>query len=91
MIIQELAVDLAPYGIRVNGIAPAWVAEDEQGHPFSQEYHLLHHSSINPRYIGRAAVYLASDYFSKFTTGTIIKIDAGASLYNYRVAQNPPD
>ncbi len=91
MIIQELAVDLAPYGIRVNGIAPAWVAEDEQGHPLSQEYHLLHHCSINPRYIGRAAVYLASDYFSKFTTGTIIKIDAGASLYNYRVAQNPPE
>ncbi len=91
MIIQELAVDLAPYGIRVNGIAPAWVAEDEQGNPLSQEYHLLHHCSINPRYIGRAAVYLASDYFSKFTTGTIIKIDAGASLYNYRVAQNPPE
>lgn len=90
MIIQEFAVDLAPYGIRVNGIAPAWVAEDEQGQPLGHDYHLLHHSSINPRYIGRAAVYLASDYFSNFTTGTIIKIDAGVSLYNYRVVQNPP-
>ncbi len=91
MIIKELAVDLAHHGIRVNGIAPAWVAEDEQGHPFNHKYHLLHHTSINPDYIGRAAVYLASDYFSKFTTGTILKIDAGVSLYNYRVAQNPPE
>jgi NAD(P)-dependent dehydrogenase (short-subunit alcohol dehydrogenase family) len=91
MIIKELAVDLAAHSIRVNGIAPAWVAEDEQGHPFSHDYHLLHHTSINPCYIGRAAVYLASDYFSKFTTGTILKIDAGVSLYNYRVAQHPPE
>lgn len=91
MIIKELAVDLAPHKIRVNGIAPAWVAEDEQGHPLLHDYHLLHHSSINPCYIGRAVVYLASDYFSKFTTGTILTIDAGVSLYNYRVAQHPPE
>ena len=90
MIIKELAVDLAPHGIRVNGIAPAWVAENEQGHPFTHKYHLLHNTSINPCYIGRAAVYLASDYFSKFTTGTILKIDAGVSLYNYRVDENQP-
>lgn len=91
MIIKELAVDFAPHGIKVNGIAPAWVAEDEQGYPLLHDYHLLHHTSINPCYIGRAAVYLASDYFSKFTTGTILKIDAGVSLYNYRVAQHPPE
>lgn len=90
MIIKELAVELAPNGIKVNGIAPGWVAEDEKGNPFSHEYTLLHQSSINPDYIGRAAVYLASDYFSMFTTGTVIKIDAGLSLYNYRVVQHPP-
>lgn len=90
MIIKELAVELAPNGIRVNGIAPGWVAEDEQGNTLSHKYTTLHNSSINPCYIGRAAVYLASDYFSKFTTGTVIKIDAGLSLFNHRVAENPP-
>lgn len=90
MLIKELATELAPKGIRVNGIAPAWVAEDEEGNLFPHKYMLLHQSSIAPEYIGRAAVYLASDYFSLFTTGTILKIDSGVSLYNYRVAQEPP-
>ncbi|MFB2939251.1 SDR family NAD(P)-dependent oxidoreductase [Aerosakkonemataceae cyanobacterium BLCC-F154] len=90
MMIEELAIDLANYGIRVNGIAPGWVAEDEQGNPLIHEYTPLHQSSINPRYIGRAAVYLAVEYFSHFTTGTILKIDAGLSLYNYRISQHPP-
>ncbi|MTJ11804.1 SDR family oxidoreductase [Anabaena sp. UHCC 0187] len=89
MIIKELAVDLAADKIRVNGIAPAWVAEDEQKQPLNIKYSLLHGCSISPCYIGRAAVYLASDYFSKFTTGTVLKIDGGTTLYNYRVAQNP--
>lgn len=90
MIIKELAVEFAPYGIRVNGIAPGWVVEDEQGNHLDHEYNLLHKCSISPCYIGRAAIYLASDYFSKFTTGTVLKIDGGATLYSYRVAQNPP-
>lgn len=90
MIIEELAVELAPKGIRVNGIAPGAIAEDEEGNPFQHDYTLLHQTTINPEYIGRAAVYLASDYFSMFTTGTILKIDAGLSLYNYRVSQHYP-
>ncbi|MBE9125526.1 MULTISPECIES: SDR family NAD(P)-dependent oxidoreductase [unclassified Coleofasciculus] len=90
MIIKELAIDLSSHQIRVNGIAPGWVIEDEQGNPLYHKYAPLYGSSINPRYIGRAAVYLASDYFSKFTTGTLLRIDGGLSLYNYRVAQHPP-
>ena len=82
MIIRELALELAPHRIRVNGIAPGWVAEDESGKPLPYKNQSLWNTSINPDYIGRAAVYLTSDYFSKFTTGTIIKIDAGLSLYN---------
>lgn len=89
MVIKELAIELAQHGIRVNGIAPGWVAEDDQGNPLHHKYTLLHNSSINPRYIGRAAVYLASDYFSNFTTGIVLKIDSGLSLYNYFVALQP--
>lgn len=83
MIIKELALDLAPYRIRVNGIAPGWVGIDEQGNPYLHNHTPLLNSSIDPCYIGRAAVYLASDYFSKFTTGTVLKIDSGLSLHSY--------
>lgn len=82
MIIRELALELAAYHIRVNGIAPGWVVEDELGKPLPSKNQSLWNTSINPDFIGRAAVYLASDYFSKFTTGTVIKIDAGLSLFN---------
>ncbi len=90
MTIQEIAVDLASHGIRVNAIAPAAVKVDEQGNPFYLKNYLLHNSAIPPHYIGRAAVYLASDYFSKYTTGTTLTIDGGVSLYNSRVAESPP-
>jgi NAD(P)-dependent dehydrogenase (short-subunit alcohol dehydrogenase family) len=83
MIIRELALDLAEKGIRVNGIAPGWVDEDEGGKAYPFNNAPLHRSSINPRYIGRAAVYLSSEYFSKFTTGTVLTIDAGLSLHSY--------
>lgn len=90
MIIKELAVTLAPHRIRVNGIAPGHVEEDSEERPVRSRYTPLRGSSINPRYIGRAALYLASDYFSKFTTGTVLKLDAGLSLYNYLVELIPP-
>lgn len=85
MLIKELAVALAPARIRVNGIAPGFVEEDERGEAISQRHTPLHGTSIPPCYIGRAAVYLASDYFSKCTTGTVLKIDSGLSLYNHMV------
>ncbi len=83
MLVKELAMEYAQYKIRVNGIAPGGTAEDDSGKTLYHESTPLYKSSINPCYIGRAAVYLASNYFSKFTTGSIIKIDAGASLHNY--------
>jgi NAD(P)-dependent dehydrogenase (short-subunit alcohol dehydrogenase family) len=87
MIVKELAVDLAPYGIRVNAIAPGWVAEDVAGRPLPQRVALLHQCSIRPCYIGRAAVYLSADYYSLHTTGSVLKIDAGLSLNNYLVGR----
>jgi len=86
MAIKELAVELAPHAIRVNGIAPGWVNEDGTGRPHRSTYSLLHQMSIPPHFIGRAAVYLAADYFSQYTTGSILKIDAGMSLHNIHVS-----
>lgn len=87
MMIRELALDLAPHGIRVNGIAPGYVGVNDKGKTLPHAYTPLHRGSIEPRYIGRAAVYLASEYFSKRTTGTVVKIDAGLSLCNHLVDQ----
>jgi NAD(P)-dependent dehydrogenase (short-subunit alcohol dehydrogenase family) len=90
MIINELAVDLAPYGIRVNGIAPGFVRADEQGHGYKNPHAPLHQRSIPPIYIGRAAVYLAADYFSLHTTCSVLKIDAGTTVMNHFSRIYPP-
>jgi len=87
MIVKELAVELAAHRIRVNGIAPGCVQADDQGRAKPHRYTPLYQSSIRPEFIGRAAVYLASDYYSHFTTGTVLTIDAGLSLYNSRIAE----
>lgn len=85
MLIKELAVELAPHKIRVNGIAPGNIIQDKKGLAIPHRYTPLYKSSINPCYIGRAAVYLSSDFFSKYTTGTVIKVDGGLSLYNHLI------
>jgi NAD(P)-dependent dehydrogenase (short-subunit alcohol dehydrogenase family) len=85
MLVKELAVELASSGIRVNGIAPGYIEVDDKERPIRHRYTPLYGTSIDPAYIGRTAVYLASDYFSKYTTGTVVKIDAGLSLYNHSV------
>jgi len=90
MVINELAIDLAPYGIRVNGIAPGLVREDEHGRSIYAPDAPLFKRSISPKYIGRAAVYLASDYFSMHTTGTVLKIDAGTTANNHFARIFPP-
>ncbi len=84
MVIKELSVDLAKYGIRVNGIAPALVKLNPDGSPQYWSHGLLEQISIPPCYIGRAVVYLASDYFSRFTTGCVLKIDNGVSNIAFR-------
>ena len=86
MLIKQMAIELAPHRIRVNGIAPGDIREDTQGNVVPWGYTPLDGTSIRPQYIGRAVVYLASDYFSYYTTGSIVAIDGGLSLFNYQCA-----
>jgi len=81
--IKELALDLAAHGIRVNGIAPGAVGEDAQGKPLPHPPTPLQHTMVMPSSIGRAAVFLASEYFSPSITGTVITVDGGLSLHSY--------
>jgi NAD(P)-dependent dehydrogenase (short-subunit alcohol dehydrogenase family) len=90
MAVKELAIEFAGHGIRVNAIAPGFVWLNAQGEPLPHPYTPLGRQTIHPAYIGRAAVCLSSDYFSHCTTGSVLVVDGGLSLYNHRVLQEPP-
>jgi NAD(P)-dependent dehydrogenase (short-subunit alcohol dehydrogenase family) len=86
MLIRQMAVEFAPRRIRVNGIAPGDVRIDGNGNVIPYRYTPLEGTSIPPAYIARAVTYLSSDYYSRHTTGSIVTIDGGLSLFNYQCA-----
>lgn len=85
MLVKELAIELAPSGIRVNSIAPGWVATDERQQPLQSRYSLLKRESVSPQSIARAAVFLCSEDCSPHTSGATLIIDSTMSLFNHRV------
>lgn len=86
MLVKQLAVQLAPDRIRVNAIAPGDVREDAAGDVVPYGYTPLEGTSVRPEFVARAVVYLAAEYFSRYTTGATVTIDGGLSLFNYQCA-----
>ena len=84
--VKELAVSLSPYNIRVNSISPGYTEEKRHEHKPT----LLHQRSIDPAYITKAVVFLASEECSKYTTGANLVVDGGLSLDNHLVFEDPP-
>jgi NAD(P)-dependent dehydrogenase (short-subunit alcohol dehydrogenase family) len=82
MMMRELAAELASARIRVNAIAPGWVAANPDGTPLPHRLTPLYKTSIPPSFIGKAAVFLAADSLSGHTSGTVLTVDGGASLLN---------
>ncbi len=84
---NALAVDLGPYGIRCNAVAPGWIdtelnAAYVDAHPDRDEVvrqlarlHPVGHIGA-PEDIGDVVVWLASDR-SGFVTGQVITVDGG--------------
>jgi NAD(P)-dependent dehydrogenase (short-subunit alcohol dehydrogenase family) len=77
---RSMAVDLAPHGILVNGIAPGQVATPgSTGDQTDLESPTLLRRLGHPAEVAALAVYLASEECS-FTVGQIITVDGGRSL-----------
>lgn len=87
---KNMALDLAPYGIRVNCICPGWVStplvdqwfamqpDEPAARAYVDSIHPLGRIA-SPDEIGSAALFLASDLAS-FVTGVAIEVDGGVTL-----------
>lgn len=84
MLVRELAVELAPYGIRVLGVAPGGIYIDKRTENPQEANNeptvLLGGKNGIPRDIGRAMVMLASEYWSRHITGEILTVSGGQYL-----------
>ena len=81
LLIKEMAVELAPHNIRVLGIAPGGIyinkrTEDPKEANLEPTVLLGGRNGI-PRDIGRAAVFLCSDYWARHITGEVLTVSGG--------------
>lgn len=87
---KNLAIDLAPYGIRVNVICPGWIQTplveewfEKQTDPAEARRYIYSQHPIGrigtPREVGKAALFLATED-SAFTTGSVLECDGGITL-----------
>jgi len=86
-LVRALAVELGPYGVRVNAIAPGWIETSMSrqalaGDP-QRSQKVLSRTPLGcfgqPRDVGLAAVYLSSPAAS-FISGVVLPVDGGVSI-----------
>ncbi len=82
---ESLAVELAPFGIRVNQISPghfltAFTANVPARVEEIMKREIPLHRFADPDEIGPAAVFLLSDRLSPYTTGADLVIDGGLTI-----------
>jgi len=80
---RSLAIDLAPYGIRVNAVAPGWVDTPPTAEILADETQWSKHRSripldrpAQPSEIANVAAFLLSDA-SSYMTGSLVVADGG--------------
>ena len=85
MLMENLAIELAPYGIRVNMVTPGhYTTRMTSGIPEPVEKRLkgmipLHRFGL-PIEVGNAVTFLLSDRLSAYTTGADLVIDGGLTM-----------
>ena len=85
MLMQNLAIELAPYGVRVNMVTPGhFVTRMTGGISAEIEAKMLDiipaHRFGEPGEIGNAVAFLLSDRLSRYTIGADLVIDGGLTL-----------
>jgi NAD(P)-dependent dehydrogenase (short-subunit alcohol dehydrogenase family) len=86
MLMQNLAIEMAPYGIRVNMVTPGhYQTRMTSGISADVERTMLEiipaHRFGDVREIGSAVAFLLSDRLSAYTFGADIVIDGGLTLH----------
>lgn len=84
---RAMAISYAPYGVRVNAVAPGWVASpmtddlkaDPAGYQALIDRHPLGRLGT-PEDIAAAALFLAGDE-SSFVTGQVLPVEGGATVW----------
>jgi NAD(P)-dependent dehydrogenase (short-subunit alcohol dehydrogenase family) len=86
MLVKELAYELAPHGIRVNGISPGWIKTGDAV-PRSVERAMTIRIPVgragDPDDVARLAIVLLSDEWSSYVTGVNLRVDGGLSLHSW--------
>lgn len=84
MLTKEMAVELANFGIRVNGIAPGGIYVNERiEDPLlanDEASVILGGKNGIPRDIGRTAVMLTGEYWARHITGEVLTFSGGQYL-----------
>lgn len=81
-LVRSMAVELLPYRINVNAIAPGWIDTPGERDTFSSEVIAEEGKKLPwgrlglPEEIGKAAVFLASDG-ADYITGVVLPVDGG--------------
>jgi NAD(P)-dependent dehydrogenase (short-subunit alcohol dehydrogenase family) len=99
---EVLAIELAPFGIRVNMIVPGHFATRLTAAFTGEPLEILKRQiplrrTGDPDEVGPAAVFLLSDHLSPYTTGAYLMVDGGLHLHplpifgdNEIIAMNAP-